>query len=50
VRRLLSVVRDRIPARFANNYDRDVFNGDLGVITGLDAEEGSSSSPSTAGR
>jgi len=95
VRRLLSVVRDRIPARFGldpvrdvqvlcpmnrgglgaralnlelqqalnppgelrverfgwifcpgdkvmqvvNNYDREVFNGDLGVITGLDAEE-----------
>jgi len=96
VRKLLTVVRDRIPARFgldpvrdvqvlcpmnrgglgaralnielqqalnppgelrverfgwtfcpgdkvmqvANNYDRDVFNGDLGVITGLDVEEG----------
>ena len=96
VRRLLAVVRDRIPARFgldpvrdvqvlcpmnrgglgaralnlelqqalnppgelrverfgwtfgpgdkvmqvANDYDRDVFNGDLGVITGLDLEEG----------
>ncbi|MGK7871402.1 SF1B family DNA helicase RecD2 [Falsiroseomonas sp. E2-1-a20] len=96
VRRLLAVVRDRIPARFgldpvrdvqvlcpmnrgglgaralnlelqqalnppgdlrverfgwtfcpgdkvmqvANNYDRDVFNGDLGVIGGLDLEEG----------
>jgi exodeoxyribonuclease V alpha subunit len=96
VRRLLAVVRDRIPARFgldpvrdvqvlcpmnrgglgaralnlelqqalnppgelrverfgwtfcpgdkviqvANNYDREVFNGDLGVISGLDAEEG----------
>jgi exodeoxyribonuclease V alpha subunit len=95
VRRLLSVVRDRIPARFGldpvrdvqvlcpmnrgglgaralnlelqqalnppgelrverfgwtfcpgdkvmqvvNDYDREVFNGDLGVITGLDAEE-----------
>ncbi len=24
----------------ANNYDRDVFNGDLGVITGLDGDEG----------
>ena len=24
----------------ANNYERDVFNGDLGVITGLDMEEG----------
>ena len=24
----------------ANDYDRDVFNGDLGVITGLDMEEG----------
>ena len=24
----------------ANDYDRDVFNGDLGVITGLDLEEG----------
>jgi exodeoxyribonuclease V alpha subunit len=23
-----------------NNYDRDVFNGDLGVITSVDAEEG----------
>ena len=23
-----------------NNYDRDVFNGDLGVITSLDTEEG----------
>ncbi len=23
-----------------NDYDRDVFNGDLGVITGLDADEG----------
>ena len=23
----------------ANNYERDVFNGDLGVITGLDMEE-----------
>ncbi|MGK7871323.1 ATP-dependent DNA helicase, partial [Falsiroseomonas sp. E2-1-a20] len=96
VRRLLAVVRDRIPARFgldpvrdvqvlcpmnrgglgaralnlelqqalnppgelrverfgwtfcpgdkvmqvANNYDREVFNGDLGVISGLDLEEG----------
>ena len=96
VRKLLAVVRDRIPARFglhpvrdvqvlcpmnrgglgaralnielqaalnppgeqrverfgwtfcpgdkvmqiANDYDRDVFNGDLGVITGLDMEEG----------
>jgi exodeoxyribonuclease V alpha subunit len=96
VRRLLAVVRDRIPARFgldpvrdvqvlcpmnrgglgaralnlelqqalnppgelrverfgwtfcpgdkvmqvANNYDREVFNGDLGVIGGLDLEEG----------
>ena len=24
----------------ANNYERDVFNGDLGVVSGLDAEEG----------
>jgi exodeoxyribonuclease V alpha subunit len=24
----------------ANNYDREVFNGDLGVISGLDPEEG----------
>ena len=24
----------------ANNYERDVFNGDLGIITGLDMEEG----------
>jgi len=24
----------------ANDYDRDVFNGDLGVITGLDLQEG----------
>ena len=24
----------------ANNYERDVFNGDLGVITGLDPDEG----------
>ncbi|WP_207539526.1 SF1B family DNA helicase RecD2 [Sabulicella rubraurantiaca] len=24
----------------ANNYEREVFNGDLGVITGLDMEEG----------
>ncbi|MFT8246772.1 ATP-dependent RecD-like DNA helicase [Roseomonas sp. BN140053] len=24
----------------ANNYDRDVFNGDLGVVSGVDAEEG----------
>ena len=25
--------------QMANNYERDVFNGDLGVITGLDTEE-----------
>ena len=24
----------------ANNYERDVFNGDLGVVTGLDVEDG----------
>jgi exodeoxyribonuclease V alpha subunit len=24
----------------ANNYDREVFNGDLGVITGMDLDEG----------
>ncbi len=24
----------------ANNYERDVFNGDLGIVTGLDMEEG----------
>ena len=24
----------------ANNYDRDVFNGDLGIVTGLDGDEG----------
>ena len=24
----------------ANDYDRDVFNGDLGIVTGLDMEEG----------
>lgn len=24
----------------ANNYERDVFNGDLGVVSGIDAEEG----------
>jgi exodeoxyribonuclease V alpha subunit len=24
----------------ANNYEREVFNGDLGVITGMDMEEG----------
>ncbi len=23
-----------------NDYERDVFNGDLGLITGIDAEEG----------
>src|SRR6202011_5437101 len=23
-----------------NNYDRDVYNGDLGIVTGLDAEAG----------
>jgi exodeoxyribonuclease V alpha subunit len=40
VRRILSVVRDRIPARSASNYGRDLFNGDLDVITSLDAEEG----------
>jgi len=26
--------------QIANDYDRDVFNGDLGVITGIDVEEG----------
>jgi len=24
----------------ANNYERDVFNGDLGIVAGIDAEEG----------
>ena len=24
----------------SNNYERDVFNGDLGVVSGIDAEEG----------
>jgi len=25
---------------FANDYDRDVYNGDLGVIVGIDVDEG----------
>ena len=33
-----------------NNYERDVFNGDLGVVSGIDLDEGSCPSRSTAAR
>jgi exodeoxyribonuclease V alpha subunit len=44
IRKLLVIVQDRIPGdkvmQVENDYDKDVYNGDLGVVSRIDMDEG----------